>query len=138
MKDLARPYFIPGTEQIDISEWIPFEGQIRLDFEKTPYTIYRELNGLQKSEASQEELLAIENGLKNLPLLRPHMYRFEIHGLFTDQEKTIIRSVTPTFVELLLMADEPVSTKRLVPFLTELYENKVISFERFYQLTGIR
>lgn len=138
MKDLARPYFIAGTEQIDISRWIPFDGQIRIDLEKVPYLIYRETDKLEISKASLEEISLIEDGLKNLPLLRPQMYRYEIHALFTEQEKTIIRSVAPTFVELLMMADEPVDTRRIVPFLTQLYESGIISFERFYELTGIR
>lgn len=138
MKDLARPYFIPGTEQIDISAWIPFDGQIRIDLEKEPYLIYRESDKLNISEASKEEISSVEEGLRSLPLLRPQMYRYEIHALFTEQEKTIIRSVSPTFVELLMMADEPVDTRRIVPFLVQLYENKIISFERFYELTGIR
>ena len=138
MKDLAKPYFISGTEQIDISAWIPFDGQIRMDLEKEPRLIYRESDKLSTSEASKEEISIVEEGLRSLPLLRSQMYRYEIHALFTDQEKTIIRSIAPTFVELLMMVDEPVDTRRIIPFLTQLYENKIISFERFYELTGIR
>lgn len=133
---LSVPYFLDGTQQIDVSRWVT--GKARLDLEKSPPLLYVEGDGLEISIASNDQLVDILNGLKDLPLLRPRMYKYEIHALFTEQEKAIIRSIAPDFVELLLMADDPVDTNKVIPFLTQLYENKIISFERFYQLTGIR
>lgn len=138
IKSLSMPYFLDGTLQIDVSQWIDASVSVRLDLEKLPPLLYMEGDRLEISVASDDQLLDILNGLRNLPLLRPRMYKYEIHALFTNQEKAIIRSIAPDFVELLLMADEPVSTSKVIPFLTQLYENKIISFERFYQLTGIR
>ncbi len=138
IKSLSTPYFLEGTLQIDVSQWINSPKMARLDLEKSPPLLYFEDDGVEISIASESQLFDILNGLKSLPLLRPRMYKYEIHAIFTNQEKAIIRSIAPDFVELLLMADDPVDTQKVIPFLTQLYENKIISFERFYQITGIR
>jgi hypothetical protein len=138
IRSLSTHLHIPCTMQFDISAWVKFDGMIRMDLEKDQPVIHRESNGkTETSVATDEEVTAVFNGLKSLPLLRKEMYRYEIHGIFTENERTIIRSVAPLFVETLLMADDPVRTDRVIPFMIQLYQGGIISKERFKEITGL-
>lgn len=134
---LAANWYLPSTQQIDVSAWVSFAGQIRLNVELVPPVIHREANGTTTTAtATEAELSAILIGLQALPLLRPLMTRREVMALFTDSEKSAIRAAAPGLIELLLAAEEPISSEILVPYFSQLRTAGILTSERFTEITG--
>ena len=81
IRALAAHWYLPSTQQVDVSAWVSYAGHIRLDLEHSPPVIHREASGATTTTtATESELSAILTGLQALPLLRPLMTRREGDG----------------------------------------------------------
>lgn len=144
IESLSKSYWLPGTRQFDVSAWITADEAVRLDLERSPPRMVFENpsqaavdgTGVSTRPATQSELDAILAGLQSTPLLRPLMKRLEVMGLFTEQEKSAIRTSAPGLIELLLAAEEPISSEVLIPYFTQLQAGGILTAERFTEITG--
>lgn len=137
IRSLAAAWYLPGTQQIDVSAWVSFAGQIRLNLELTPPAIHLESGGSTTTRSATDiELAAILAGLQALPMLRPLMTRREIMDLFTSTEKAAIRAASPELIEILLAATEPIAASVILPYFLQLQQAGVLTAERFTAITG--
>lgn len=127
-KKLAEQYCQTGTLRYY------FADGLRVDLASDTWTVINETG--ESRLATEVEIAEIQRQLLSKPLLKPLMKRREAMELFTETEKAAIRISAPGLIELLLAAEEPVSSAVLIPYLSQLKADGILTAERFTEITG--
>jgi hypothetical protein len=145
LRSLARPAFLPMTEQFDVSEWIACDidgdgtvDKVRLNLEVTPPHMVFECSaqaiidgtGVTVRDATESELTAILQGLSANPPKPQSLTPLEVLARFTDAEQDLIDTHAKRLARRLFSAIEPISWTTFAGSVAELQAAGLITAEQ--------
>ena len=145
IRNLARPAFLPMTEQFDVSAWIACDldgdgtvDKVRLNLEAVPSHLVFECSdraiidgtGVTVRDATGDELAAILAGLQASPPKPKELTPIEVLARFTDAEKLAIETHAKTLAWRLFAAIEPISWATFAASVAELQTGGLLTPEQ--------
>ena len=135
IRQLARPAFLPQTQQFDVTSWIACDAdgdgtvdRVRLNCESDPPHLVFENSsqadidgtGVTVREASSEELSAILAGLQASPPHPATLTAAEALARLTVPEQVAIFAAAPPLAYRLFCATEPFAWETFAESITQL------------------
>jgi hypothetical protein len=145
IRNLARPAFLPMTEQFDVSAWVSCDvdgdgtvDKVRLNLEASPPHLVFECSaqaiidgtGITVRDAAENELTAILTGLQANPPKPKELTPLEALERFTEPEQDVIEAHAPRLARRLFSAIVPIAWETFAASVAELQAGGLLTPEQ--------